>query len=264
MEIESALRLPKFCADVSHYYSNSLVVHQITESRIESWNRTLITQILRLDEGNWNMCRMEETHPDDRKRSKPLDAGIIAAVLAILTPAALNLSFDLVTDSIIYANLMFMFWTINLGPGIVNPPGTFSEATVIPDAAVAIPYGLIGNLPITFLRVVFVYQIYRYYQGRTTRGRTLLAAAAGELQVTIMGLFFMSMPTFSLTVQFLVPTPIMFVAGLVMIKMAPTNQLSTPWPDQEDSDSWWTEQSEDEGGAVQVKEGPWQKKKQTA
>ncbi len=143
MEIESALRLPKFCADVSHYYSNSLVVHQITESRIESWNRTLITQILRLDEGNWNMCRMEETHPDDRKRSKPLDAGIIAAVLAILTPAALNLSFDLVTDSIIYANLMFMFWTINLGPGIVNPRARSQKPLLFPTRPLRSPMGLL-------------------------------------------------------------------------------------------------------------------------
>ncbi|UCH03797.1 MAG: hypothetical protein JSW05_09385 [Candidatus Thorarchaeota archaeon] len=203
---------------------------------------------------------MEKTESNDKRESKPLLVGILAALITVLAPAGFNVSFDLTRGAIMHVYLVFMLWTINLGLGAVNPQGVFQGAPAIPDTPVPIPLGLVGNLPLTFLRTVFVYQIYRYYQGKTTRNRAILAAAAGELQVAIVGLLLMMMPTFSLTTQLFIPIPILFLAGLVMIKMAPSTQLSTPWMGQEEPEPWWTQSSEDEESAVEVKEEPWLKK----
>ncbi len=181
---------------------------------------------------------------------------IIMAFIAVLAPAGLNIVLDPSTGWIIDMSLMCMLWTLPIRLGINNPPGTFLVVTPSPNQAIPIPLAFIGNLPATFLRLVFVYQMYKLYLGRTSRKRTLLVGAASELQTATIGIFGAVIPVFSLMSRFFIPIPILFVTALIIIRLTPPGTVTTPWEDTEDTESWWEESSKDEERTPRTKEAP--------
>ncbi|MFX1561661.1 MAG: hypothetical protein ACFFBL_13815, partial [Promethearchaeota archaeon] len=124
-----------------------------------------------------------------------------------------------------------------------------------PNQVIPSPLAFLGNLPVTFLRLVFVYQIYRLYQGKTSRRRTLLVGAVSELQTAIVGILGVIIPVFSLTSRLFIPLPILFLAALITFRIAPPLEVSAPWKDSEDTESWWAHSSKDEKSTLQVEEG---------
>ncbi len=180
-------------------------------------------------------------------RSGPL--GVLMMTIAVLVPAGINLELDPSTGLMMYCSLIFMLWTSPITFGINNPPGTFQNVNPIPS-----PLGFLGNLPITFLRFVFVYQMYRLYEGRTTRKRTLLVGAASELQVATIGIMGAIMPVFSLMSRFFIPLPILFLAVLSIIRLVPPCEVTKPWETPEDAESWWEQSSKDEESSPQTEE----------
>ena len=186
----------------------------------------------------------------------PQTVFLVLSIFAILIPAGISLVSDPNTGLILYMELVFMFWTINIVNPNPNPPGTFQDVTTIPETAIPNPIMFIGNLPLTFLRIVFVYQMYRCYRNRTTTKRTLLVGAASELQASLIGNLSMIIPVFSLFSQVFIPIPVLFLAGLVMIKIAPPPQVSIPWKHQKESESWWAQESEDKESATPTFEMP--------
>jgi hypothetical protein len=192
------------------------------------------------------MREMISSLNNEESSLNPKTAISVLAIFAILIPAGINIVTDPTTGLILYMQLIFMLWTINMVNPNSNPPGTFQDITTIPETAIPTPLMFIGNLPITFLRIVFVYQMYRCYQSRTTIKSTLLVGVASELQSSLIGNLSMLIPVFSLFSQFFIPIPALFLAGLVTIKMAPPPKTSIPWKHQEESKSWWARELEDE------------------
>jgi hypothetical protein len=191
------------------------------------------------------MSGMKSSQNTEERSLDPQTVILALSIFAILVPAGISIVSDPNTGLILYMELVFMFWTINIVNANPNPPGTFQDVTTIPETAIPNPLMFIGNLPLTFLRIVFVYQMYRCYQNRTTTKRTVLVGAASELQASLIGNLSMLIPVFSLFSHFFIPIPALFLAGLVMIKMAPPPQNSIPWKHQEESESWWARESED-------------------
>ncbi len=183
----------------------------------------------------------------------------IMAIIAVLVPAGLNVELDSSTGAILQLSIICMLWTVPIPFGINNPLGTFQNITEVPNQVVLNPFMLIGNIPLTFLRLVFVYQIYKLYQGRTTRKHTMLVGAASELQMAITGILGAIMPVFSLISRLFIPIPILFLAAIIAIKVTPPSEISTPWKHSEDTESWWTEPSKDEEHALQTEERLMQK-----
>lgn len=181
----------------------------------------------------------------EKRSLAPQTVMLVLSIFAILVPAGITIVSDPNTGLILYIQLVFMLWTINIANPNSNPPGTFQDVTAIPDTPIPNPLMFIGNLPLTFLRIVFVYQMYRCYQNRTTTKRTILIGAASELQSSLIGNLSMLIPVFSLFTQVFIPIPVLFLAGLVMIKVAPPSQTPIPWKHQEESESWWARESED-------------------
>ncbi|KXH71134.1 MAG: hypothetical protein AM326_12015 [Candidatus Thorarchaeota archaeon SMTZ-45] len=198
---------------------------------------------------------MKNAKTSESRTLKSGAAGAIMAIIAVLAPAGLNVIFDPVTGWIIDMSLICMLWTLPIRFGINNPPGTFADVSPVPNEAIPTPFVFIGNLPVTFLRLVFVYQIYKLYQGRTTRKRTMLVGAASELQMAIIGILGAIIPVFSLSSRLFIPLPILFLAALVTIKVVPPLEVSTPWKNPEDSESWWAKSSKYEKGMLQVEKG---------
>jgi hypothetical protein len=198
---------------------------------------------------------MKNTKTSESRTLGSWTSGAIMAAIAVLVPAGLNMNFDSSTGLIIEMYMICMLWTIPIRLGINNPPGTFQNITTIPSEAIPNPLLFIGNLPVTFLRLVFVYQVYRFYQGRTTRKRTLLVGVVSELQMAIVSILGVIIPVFSLISRFFIPIPILFLVALVIIKVAPPSEVSTPWKHSEDTESWWAQSSNDEESIPQAEEG---------
>ncbi|MFW9976211.1 MAG: hypothetical protein ACFFDQ_13150 [Candidatus Thorarchaeota archaeon] len=162
----------------------------------------------------------------------------IVAAIAVLAPAGFNVEFDPSTGVIMHISMICMLWTLPVTFAGNNPGGTFQEAIPIPS-----PFALIGNIPLTFLRLVFVYQMYKLYEGRTTRKRTILVGAASELQITAIGILSVIMPVFSLMSRFFIPVPLLFLAALIAIKIASPPEDTAYWKSSGDTENWWEKSS---------------------
>ena len=85
-------------------------------------------------------------------------------------------------------------------------------------------------------RLVFAYQVYRFYIRQTTRRRTLLVGIVSELQPLMFSIgltFFTAMMVGgwggSYTIQTPLPIPILFIAGYYFINSNPIEEITTPW-----------------------------------
>ena len=109
------------------------------------------------------------------------------------------------------------------------------------------PYMLMTGLLLLSLRPVFAYQMVRYYNGRTTKMNTLLVGVASELQVLVVMIFvtiaqsvlspypgaiWTLLPLFG-------PIPVLFLTGLVIMKIRPPPEITTPWQQMEERKRRW-------------------------
>jgi hypothetical protein len=101
-----------------------------------------------------------------------------------------------------------------------------------------------GPLPFTVWRVVFVYQMVRYYKGRSTRMRTFLLGLLAEMVWTgFMIAFTLSMPGYWGPLV-MIPTPLMLFGASVFLWMTPYPVPKTPFDDHAEPDRWWREEAD--------------------
>jgi hypothetical protein len=154
---------------------------------------------------------------------------LIIGALALLAPNAvwINPNYDMLT-------ILAMTWSFDRVGGSVF--WMFMD-----------PILVIAPFPFTVWRLVFVYQMVRYYQGRGTRIGTVLLGIFAELPFFLLDFILRatSPPTMSLWdpgVTF--PTPLMLLAGLVFMWKTPYPVPKTPFDDQAEPDQWWQEESD--------------------
>jgi len=91
-------------------------------------------------------------------------------------------------------------------------------------------FPIMFTIPLTMLRFLFAYQINRYYEGMTTRGKTLalgiLADGPGFLLLLVMVITLL-VP--SLWVYIFYPTPLLFLSGALVLWRKPIPKPKTPW-----------------------------------
>ncbi|MFX1261865.1 MAG: hypothetical protein ACFFAZ_07260 [Promethearchaeota archaeon] len=106
---------------------------------------------------------------------------------------------------------------------------------------------LIASLPFTFLRIVFVWMIYRLYRGKTSIRRVAVTAIATELQVPAIFLvqFLAISPIYGgwPSLPLPIPIPLLALVGLLLIKIAPPPEDEL-WIEKEQTEYWWEEASE--------------------
>ena len=89
---------------------------------------------------------------------------------------------------------------------------------------------IILMIPILALRLVYVYQVHRYYEGLTTRLRTLLLGILAEGPgVFMLFLMLIALLVPSLWLYFSIPTPLLFLSGILILWRRPLPEPKTPW-----------------------------------
>lgn len=111
------------------------------------------------------------------------------------------------------------------------------------------PFSLFASLPFTFLRIVFAIMMMRLYQGKTTKKRTLLVGIASELQLAVIYyiptlLMLLFAPSMYFFIQIIIPIPVLFAIGFLIIKFAPPTER-TMWIEDEKTSAWWEKSDEE-------------------
>lgn len=140
----------------------------------------------------------------------------LLAVIALVSPVSINIYPHEVYGYL--SNLMGMTWMmINMN---------FWDIAID-------PLIILSGLSLTFMRLVFVYQMHRYLLGRTTRKRTIIVGILSELQIAIMTLpvflILSLLGTFELIFGFFIPIPVLLLVGLIIMRVVPTSKIESPW-----------------------------------
>jgi len=102
-------------------------------------------------------------------------------------------------------------------------------------------------IPFTFFKIVFIYYIYKYYRGKTTRRRVIITGFLGELQLPLIGLAIVPiiLSNSYLTLMFSIPIPILLIVGLLILKIVPRPLTDSDWAGTGESKDWWDKEKEE-------------------
>jgi len=107
------------------------------------------------------------------------------------------------------------------------------------------PFTLMMMIPFLMFRVASVYQITRYYQGKTTKGRARIAAVLGDAPfLFVYTMWLITMGIYG-GLGLNLPSPIMMIVGLLLLWRLPMEDVTVPWESQEEPKSWWEEEQEE-------------------
>ncbi len=163
--------------------------------------------------------------PDTSSMKPNLTVLVISLLLvALFGPSNINMYLEL--DRVAFTYLIGMSWEV---VGLSFGSFLFSFT-----------YFLVG-LPFMFLRLVFVYQIFKYYLGRTSRKRVVIAGILAELQFALISLAIIpiGLSSSSLAAILSIPIPILLIVGLIMVRYIPKSQGISEWTALDEDKDWW-------------------------
>jgi len=179
----------------------------------------------------------ESAQPDSVE--SPLDLRVVCVIVGALALfAPFFVSIETTRGQVTFGTMMWAY----ASPG---PGGGFH---------VFDPMEWIIWFPLVVWRVVFVYQMIRYYRGRSTRNRTVLAGILSEtppVAFYFWGTYIMSMGMGS---YLTFPTPLMLIGALVFLWLTPYPVPKAPFDDQGEPDKWWEQNTGYEGDVSNDKE----------
>lgn len=110
-----------------------------------------------------------------------------------------------------------------------------------------VDYLIVSSYPFTVWRIALVYQMNRYYRGRSSRRTTFLLAVVAEMVYVIFDLVYLHVIFMGYWGPLLtIPTPLMLVGVAVFLWMTPYPVPATPFDDQPEPDQWWQENTNQE------------------
>ena len=108
------------------------------------------------------------------------------------------------------------------------------------------PFIMMMMIPFLLFRIVSVYVVTRYYQGKTTKGRARIGAFIADAPFLILYLIYFFTVGFIIGVGLNLPLPIMTIVSLLLIWKFPVHEPTVPWEGSDDFRPWWEEKPEEE------------------
>ncbi|MFW9974211.1 MAG: hypothetical protein ACFFDQ_02945 [Candidatus Thorarchaeota archaeon] len=146
---------------------------------------------------------------------------LISAVVALFSPVGMNVISHPLGE--FAASLIGVFWTAFMGSPIPIDGGSIVPPTVNPASGLT-------AVPLIALRFLFVFQLYRLYNGKTSRRAAISFGILSELFLVILNIpgYISSVlnPPFT---EIYLPLPFLLLIGYLIIKIYPPFVASTPW-----------------------------------
>ena len=171
--------------------------------------------------------------------------GVLMALIALFAPIAIAAySYGSTYD----INILSMLWQLSVNAYEINFYFISSYLFVI---------SLFSMLPFLLLRVGFAVQMTRYYQGKTTKGKTAAAAVISELPFIL--LFTISMIMMSIYGGFGLsfPLPLLMIIGLLVLWRFPLPEATVPWEGTDEPTPWWEDETEEKDEPPPDDDQPW-------
>jgi len=134
---------------------------------------------------------------------------------------------------ILYVGVVAVLWTLELG----MTGSRFLIHNLLD------PFLLAGLFQVILLRLPFVLQMMQYYQGKTTRNRTLAWGMIADLSLLVITLIsILQQYAIESYVEFQIPfpMPILLIVGIFLIRFFPA-PLKPIWDLESYSREWWVE-----------------------
>ncbi len=131
--------------------------------------------------------------------------------------------------------LLSLIWSFISSPSVFPSSSPSYRFEILPLEVI------IQLFPLVLLRLVPVLQIYRYYEGKATRRRALIASIFGD-GVYIFYIPFMLIIAYAFglhIVMFTIPLPFQFLFCVIVLWRYPIPKPTTPWDKLEKQKSWW-------------------------
>ena len=144
-------------------------------------------------------------------------AGMVALISAIMSPLWVSYSFQN------YSNLRLFLECLFCQIDCI----AFSECRV----RGFVFWGFIGQFTLWAFRLVFIYQLIRFYEGKTTTGSLFLAGIIGETPAILY-------VSYSMMIGFvghIIPLPLHLLVAWVFLRARPPPEISTPWVEVSDA-----------------------------
>jgi hypothetical protein len=183
-------------------------------------NLSLVETMGDFDRANVPESRIPEGH------EKSLQIAVVVLLLGVLAPFMMSVFYFRWGNEFV---IMSMFWMYNQSTALIEPYG-FSLIPL---------YALFSMLPFMLLRILPVYQIYRYYNGKTTRRRAFIASSAGDGVFLYTGLIPLIFSILFSSSSFTVPLPFQTIVAVLILWRFPIPEPTTPWEPIEKPKSWW-------------------------
>ncbi len=155
----------------------------------------------------------------------PLLIGAIMLIIGLLAPVMINV-YD--TEWMSQIVIQGMFWMYSFSS---SGPYDSGFSTIH-------PYAFASMFPFLLLRMVPVSQIYRYYNGKTTKKRALIASIVGDGLFLFVGILFLFIG-FGYSGMFMIPLPFQVIFGFLVLWRFPIPEPTTPWEGTSEQKSWW-------------------------
>jgi hypothetical protein len=173
----------------------------------------------------------------DGSKQKAKETAVVMMLLALFAPVMINIY---LISEFSHINVLSMLWTYSSSSSYPVYPSSGFQIMPI--------YILMSIFPFLLLRLVPVFQIHRYYSGRTTRRRALIASFIGDGYFLFTALPAIIMPWVLGVSMFMFPLPFQVIFGILMLWRYPIPDPTTPWEDLEEPKSWWDKKSESQQG----------------
>jgi len=165
------------------------------------------------------MCSEEVSHT--RAEWTPSSERVVQVMMmfALLGPVFIYVSSSLTTD--LWLEIDALFWkAMSMGGPLIFIIG---DLQIMLEMAMLLP-----------LRLFFVRQMYRCYEGRTSKRATAIVGLLSELQVLIPYLFMLQGPS-TPYLSLVAPVPLLFLAGLLLLITLPPPKDVQTWIGKTDS-----------------------------
>jgi hypothetical protein len=162
------------------------------------------------------------------ENQKAIKISAIALLVAIFTPYGMNMISH--PYGLFAANLVWVFGSFFFGSSIPIDDGGMVPPTINPAA------GLPGLL-VFVVRVLFVWQIYRAYNNKTSRAAALYMGVFSEILMVIINLpiYIFSIGS-GLIGGLYIPLPLLLLVGGLLLWKFPPFVPTTPWETVTDSE----------------------------
>jgi len=139
---------------------------------------------------------------------------IVMAIIAIASPFTFSYYYE-AYDGIYVIQMTSLIW--------------IHWSNVLP-TIIFFPNMLVNNLINTLLRFLFVFEIYRWYLGKTTKRRAFYVGLAGEVYQSCIMAYTLSFSLFSPIFEiFAAPIPLLLIAGLIILVTIKPHELPGLW-----------------------------------